>query len=87
MDRGYGQNDLAGQSSSGIKVWGTGYITNIKDWVIRLNDFPSSACFGDSGGPFYIQIDGAGLKQAGVLSFGASNCSMWNKYTRVRLDL
>jgi hypothetical protein len=84
---GFGENDLSGLPSSGIKVWGLGYASNVKDWVIRLDDFPSSACSGDSGGPFYSQVPGVGLKQAGVLSFGAPSCESWNKYARITLDL
>ncbi|WP_414654100.1 S1 family peptidase [Hyalangium sp.] len=84
---GFGENNLSGYPSSGIKILGTGYISNFKEWVIRLDDLPSSACGGDSGGPFYSHVPGVGLKQAGVLSFGAPSCETWNKYARVTLDL
>ncbi|SEU06666.1 S1 family peptidase [Stigmatella erecta] len=84
---GFGQNNMSGQPSSGVKIWGLGWVTNVKDWVIRVDAGPSAACSGDSGGPFYVSVPGAGLKQAGVLSFGTSSCETWNKYARLKLDL
>ncbi|WP_375745375.1 trypsin-like serine protease [Corallococcus interemptor] len=84
---GYGTNNLGGGwSATGVKVQGDGYVSNVKDWIIRIDALPGSACTGDSGGPFFSYVGGT-RKQAGVLSWGTESCESWNKYARVVLDL
>ncbi|RKH54542.1 S1 family peptidase [Corallococcus aberystwythensis] len=84
---GYGENNLGGGwNSTGVKVQGVGYVSNVKDWIIRVDGLPGSACAGDSGGPFFSYV-GNTRKQVGVLSWGVPSCESWNKYARLVLDL
>jgi hypothetical protein len=62
-------------------VWGTIPATDIMAGYRNGN---KDACSGDSGGPMVVPVLGE-YKQAGIVSWGSSNCNSYGGYTRVSL--
>lgn len=79
---GYGR---AGETS-GVKHEGTAELTAVYPFVLRAGDGPAYSCFGDSGGPWFLQVDGE-ERAAAVLSYGAGSCSDYSAAARVDRDL
>jgi len=57
-------------------------IQDYDDTAFDLLPAPSHTCFGDSGGPVLVELDGVELL-AGVTSAGDAGCSDWARATRV----
>ncbi len=69
---GFGQNADGGRAlGSGVKRWTT---QRIQDWeylennIAIMGDGTNSTCYGDSGGPAYVELPGEGWRVAGISS-------------------
>jgi V8-like Glu-specific endopeptidase len=67
---GYGCSQQGGSGTAGIKRFGQSLISEVRDGqYVTKQDSGSSVCFGDSGGPLYVNStdgNGAGLTLIGV---------------------
>ncbi len=81
---GYGRNTspLEGRDgSSGIKRRGETVIREINPGKMRAEIPGVSSCNGDSGGPAFVEVQGA-WKIAGIVSCGDFSCQSYGVYTR-----
>jgi hypothetical protein len=75
---GYGMNDEVAQSGHGVKRWTVNTVESVDE---KNNDLyllgidGSSVCFGDSGGPAYLQLDDGSWRVVGVTSEGHPDTS------------
>ena len=70
---GYGMNDEVGQSGHGVKRWTINTVESVDEEnndLYLLGIEGSSVCFGDSGGPAYVQLDDGSWRVVGVTSEG-----------------
>jgi len=77
---GFGINNEAGQSGAGIKRSTTQTIETVdlgKGDLTLLGSGSSSACYGDSGGPAYVQLPDGSWRVAGVAS--TVHPDVWNQ--------
>lgn len=80
---GYGVT--SGQSEdAGIKRSVNVSITSFEADSFRYTDSVTGTCFGDSGGPALLEVDGV-LKVLGVTSWGDQNCAEFGVNTRTDL--
>ncbi len=79
---GYGRAN----GGSGVKYEGPAVISAVQTPVLRVDDGPTYSCFGDSGGPWLLDVDGA-ERVAAVLSYGAGSCSDYSAAARIDRDL
>lgn len=82
---GFGVYDRTTGDADGQKRTGTTTISSVQGDIIRSGDSEVSVCFGDSGGPAFLTIDGVELV-AGVHSFTTGQeCFPPNGDTNVQL--
>lgn len=70
---GYGMNDEAGESGHGVKRWTTNTVESVdleNNDLYLLGTDGSSACYGDSGGPAYLQLRDGSWRVVGITSEG-----------------
>ncbi len=70
---GYGMNDEAGASGHGIKRWTTNTVESVdvvNNDLYLLGTDGSSVCYGDSGGPAYLQLRDGTWRVVGITSEG-----------------
>lgn len=61
-------------------------IGGYSDRLITVGEANNTSCYGDSGGPAFLDVDGT-EQVAGVTSFGAGGCTSSAEYTRVDVYL
>jgi V8-like Glu-specific endopeptidase len=76
---GYGLDE---NENSGTRRQITVTINSFDETLLDVGSTNNSSCFGDSGGPAFLDIDGV-EHVAGITSFGASDCTGGGTYTRV----
>jgi secreted trypsin-like serine protease len=54
--------------------------------ICTLADDGASACFGDSGGPLHVNVNGS-VKVVGIASYGSEPCNGWTVFTRISFFL
>lgn len=78
---GYGGVTTA-QSSAGIKRMGSAAVDSVQPRTFYTRADPARICFGDSGGPALLAVDGREYL-AGVAAGGDPDCSEYAMHTRV----
>jgi MYXO-CTERM domain-containing protein len=68
---GYGQDDEPGMSGQGIKRWTVNAVEAVDEasndlLILGVDD--ASVCYGDSGGPAYMQLDDGSWRVVGITS-------------------
>jgi secreted trypsin-like serine protease len=79
---GYGVNDGAHQTGSGVKRVTTTALHGVDAHLLAIGDGDHGTCQGDSGGPAFMSIGGV-QTLVGVTSFGEVGCSRGGYDTRV----
>jgi hypothetical protein len=70
---GYGMNDEVGASGHGIKRWTTNTVESVdlvNNDLYLLGTDGASVCYGDSGGPAYLQLSDGSWRVVGITSEG-----------------
>ena len=80
---GYGTTDSRGAVGNGRKRSVVVTFNEFSETQMGYENLGGSACFGDSGGPAYLQRPDGAEVVAGVTSYGDSNCAEFGVYVRV----
>ena len=80
---GYGTTDARGAIGNGRKRSVVVTFNEFSETQMGYDNLGGSACFGDSGGPAYLQRPDGAEVVAGVTSYGDRNCAEFGVYVRV----
>jgi Trypsin len=78
---GFGRTS-AGSDAPLSRHAGTSIIADLDDTTLRLRPDPSLPCYGDSGGPVLLDVNGT-EQVFGVVSYGNESCTSYAVATRV----
>lgn len=82
---GFGDDDGAAGTGAGTKRNLHTSLTSLEQGVANIGHAGQTTCFGDSGGPSFMNIGGRSVI-VGITSYGAEQCASYGSVTRVDLS-